>query len=59
MNGFDWFRYAPLLIKLAPEISQLMQKVGPILDAVAKAEPDVVPLIKKISAEVDQFNKQV
>lgn len=59
MNPFDAIKYIPLIIHIAPDLKLLLDKIGPLLDALAKVEPEAIPLLKKIVAEVQAYSSQV
>jgi len=57
MNPLDYIKYLPLIIQLAPDLQQLLSKGGPLLDALAKTEPDLVPIIKRIVTKIQVYKE--
>jgi hypothetical protein len=57
MNPFDYIKYLPLIIQIAPDLQQLLAKGGPLLDALAKTEPELVPILKRIVSKIQAYQE--
>jgi len=45
-------QFLPQIIKIAPQVTQIIQNGAPIIAAWQKAAPDVVPLIKNLASTI-------